>query len=77
MKWYCYYNRFLAFHCQFDYWLSFGIHIDFKKRLNANQNKNYGPYIDIHFLNCIISIGNNPIYSTAYHASIFRAGEAE
>ena len=75
MKWHTKYNKFFALHWQFDYWLSFGFHIDFKQRINAAKKVKFGPYLDVHFLFFILSVGYNPIYSTCVHSDTFRAGE--
>ena len=77
MEWHTIYTKYFALHYQLDYWLSFGVHIDLKRRTNASKNINFGPYIDIHFLCFILSFGYNPIYSTCAHALTFRAGESE
>ena len=54
----------------FDWWFSFGLHVDFKQRVTgktANLPKEhqrcYGPYLDLHVLWFIISIGYQPYYS--------------
>lgn len=59
------------------FWLSLGIHIDLKKRYVPKSDKYYGPYIDLHFLSIIISIGRNPYYSSAWEGviSVGRGGE--
>ena len=44
-------------------WFSFGIHLDFKRRKTGKSGIPYGPYLDLHFLFLIISIGYNPYYS--------------
>jgi hypothetical protein len=47
----------------FDGWLSFGIHIDFRTRVNSLCECRYGPYVDLHLGCCIVSIGRNPVYT--------------
>ena len=60
----------------FDSWISFGIHVDFKTRVNSKKNIPYGPYVDIHFLWFIFSFGVNPQYSNPHSANIIgRGGE--
>ncbi len=44
-------------------WVSFGVHIDFRTRLNQDHKVKYGPYIDFHFLCFILSLGRNPRFS--------------
>ena len=46
----------------YDGWISFGIHIDFRRR-KRGDGFTYGPYVDIHFLFWILSLGNNPVYA--------------
>lgn len=74
MRWHTKFGKYWALHWQFDSWVSFGFHIDFKRRKNAQYKIKFGPYLDIHFLCFIFSIGYNPIYSTCPHADVFRAG---
>jgi hypothetical protein len=48
----------------FGGWISFGIHIDPIKRRTGRSGIRYGPYMDVHILWMILSIGFNPYYST-------------
>lgn len=45
----------------FDGWLSFGVHLDFRYR--ENEQRSYGPYIDLHMGLLILSLGYHPVYS--------------
>ncbi len=45
-----------------DGWISLGIHIDWRSRRTASGQR-YGPYVDMHLLCVIVSIGVNPVYS--------------
>ena len=59
-----------------DGWISFGMHVDLKKRFASDTNIQYAPYMDIHFLWFIFSVGVNPKYSNPYAANIIgRGGE--
>jgi len=51
------------FQWQWTGWISFGIHIDLRTRINAIRNEKYGPYVDFHFGCFILSIGRNPVRS--------------
>ena len=44
-------------------WISFGIHIDFKKRYTGKEKIPYGPYFAIHFLFFIFHFGLNVYHS--------------
>jgi hypothetical protein len=61
---YTFSNKFFMFRSCFDWWFSFGIHIDFKKRKTGRDKIPYGPYLEIHFLWFILSIGYQPYYGT-------------
>lgn len=43
---------------------SLGIHVDPRSRLAANDVR-YGPYVDLHLIRWVVSVGVNPIYSGA------------
>ncbi len=45
-----------------DWWLSFGVHIDFRRRRRADGIE-YGPYLDLHLGWLILSLGRNVVYS--------------
>lgn len=62
-SWYYRHGKYWLFQKCFDWWFSFGVHIDFKRRYTGKNRIPYGPYIDIHFLWFIISFGYNPYYS--------------
>ena len=62
-SWYVKHGQYWCIQWCRDWWLSFGIHIDFKKRKTGKQKIRYGPYFDIHVFCFIISIGINPYYS--------------
>ncbi len=48
---------------RFDGCLSLGIHVEFRVNIKGDGGT-FGPYVDLHFLNVILSLGNNPAYST-------------
>ena len=58
-------------------WISFGVHIDFARRFVPRAVQYYGPYVDLHFLCFIFSVGRNPYYSSAWEGIISagRGGE--
>jgi len=53
----------------FDWWVSFGIHLDLKHRVRADK-QSYGPYIDIHLFCFILSLGYHPYISGEIEKSI-------
>lgn len=59
-----------------DGWASLGIHIDFRSRVSSTTGVRYGPYVDLHFLFVIVSLGRNPVHSGEIdlHSSIGRGG---
>jgi hypothetical protein len=57
------YGSWWAFQWYFKGWVSLGVHVDFRCRLNQRSQVRYGPYIDLHLLCVIVSIGRNPAYS--------------
>ena len=57
------YGKWWAIQWSFDGWVSFGVHLDFRVRYNESVSRFYGPYVDIHFLWFILSLGVNPIYA--------------
>lgn len=54
----------------FDGWFSLGIHLDLRRRRNAEQQIDFGPYVDLHLGCVIISLGYNPAVSGRLHSSI-------
>lgn len=72
--WHMYHGKYWMIQYCWDKWLSFGVHIDFKKRFTGKTKERYGPYIDIHFLWFIFSFGINPEKSTDYPYSVGRGG---
>ena len=46
-----------------DGWFNFppGVHWDFKRRTNSTTGESYGPYVELHCLWFIVSVGRNPI----------------
>lgn len=44
--------------------LSLGVHLDTRSRFAVNDVR-YGPYIDLHFIKWVVSVGVNPIYAGA------------
>jgi len=57
-------------------WISLGIHIDPRCRRTGKTNQRYGPYIDLHLICVIISVGIRPYLSgeTEMYSSIARGG---
>lgn len=55
--------------------ISFGIHLEWKSRM-TNGGVRFGPYMDLHFLCWVFSVGVNPIYAGELHlkASYSRGG---
>lgn len=66
--WHIRYGNWWALQWCFAGWFSFGIHIDFCRRLTS-KGLRYGPYIDFHFGCFILSLGIYPIYSGDLRAS--------
>jgi hypothetical protein len=54
---------------QFAGWLSLGVHLDFRTRITA-EGQRYGPYLDLHLLCVIVSLGRWPLYSGALERSV-------
>jgi len=48
-----------------DGWYSLGIHVETKTRiaLTGGMRRPYGPYVDLHFLWFIVSLGRRPAYA--------------
>ena len=46
-----------------DWWFSVGMHVELKTRVNAQNGKKFGPYVDLHLGCVILSLGRNPVYS--------------
>lgn len=65
MKWHIKYGKWWMIQWQFASWISIGIHIDVKTKVNSITKIKYAPYIDIHFLFFIFSLGLNPYESLA------------
>jgi hypothetical protein len=63
-----------ATHFCWDWFLSFGVHVDAKRRYTARERIPYGPYVDFHLGPAVLSLGVNPIYSTDRDADSYRAG---
>jgi hypothetical protein len=61
-RWGIRYGSWWAVQWVIDGWLSFGIHIDFKRRRDQ-QGRRYAPYIDLHLGIVILSFGVNPALS--------------
>ena len=77
-KWGIKYGKFWAIQWVFDGWISLGIHIDFKHR-SRSDGITFGPYIDLHLIKFIVSLGWNPAYSTDLEKviSVSRGGLVE
>jgi len=61
-RWGIRYGSWWAVQWVLDGWLSFGVHVDLRRRPHAGVGT-YGPYIDLHVGVLILSIGNQPAYS--------------
>lgn len=60
-----------------DGWVSLGVHVDFRRRVNAVNGERFGPYVDLHLGVLILSVGVNPLYSGELDStvSVSRGGE--
>lgn len=58
-----------------DWFFSLGIHINIKRRI-TNGGVRFGPYVDLHLICAVISLGVNPIYAGEEHlkTSVGRGG---
>jgi hypothetical protein len=63
-SWKIKHGRYWMLYWCWDKWFSFGIHIDFKRRETGKDKIPYGPYLEIHFLWFIFSLGYQPYYGT-------------
>lgn len=74
--WHLYYGPWWMIQFQWDRWISVGLHVDFRRRIRSLDGKAYGPYVDLHLLCIIISLGWNPAYSGELDlkASVGRGG---
>lgn len=73
MRW----GRWWAVQWCLDGWISLGVHIDFRSRITSGpEPTRYGPYLDLHLVCAIISLGVQPIYSGDLDAvsSVSRGG---
>ncbi|HUV62982.1 MAG TPA: hypothetical protein VMW24_03735 [Sedimentisphaerales bacterium] len=43
--------------------LSYGVHIDWHRRVTGDHKQSYGPYVDIHYKVWILSFGRYPYRS--------------
>jgi hypothetical protein len=62
MKW----SRWWMIQWDFSGWVSFGIHIDFRRRTHARTGIKYGPYVDIHLPGVILSFGPDCYWATGH-----------
>jgi hypothetical protein len=60
--WHLTHGRWWMVQWQVDGWLSLGIHIDLRRRIDSDGHS-YGPYIDFHLGFVILSLGYHPVYS--------------
>ena len=76
-RWHLRYGRWWMLQWSWNGWLSLGVHVDFRRR-PVGEGKTYGPYIDIHVGPAILSVGNNPVYTSdlEMHVSVCRGGIA-
>ena len=75
-SWYQHYGPWWMIQWAVDGWCSLGIHIDFRTRTSSTTGLKYGPYIDLHLLFFIVSLGRNPVHSGEIdlHNSVSRGG---
>ena len=62
-RWQIYHGSWWMFQWCLDWFLSLGVHVDFKKRLTGSMRERYGPYADVHFGPLILSVGWFPYRS--------------
>lgn len=57
--------------------LSFGVHVEPRSHVSG-AGVRYGPYVDVHVVQWVVSVGVNPIYAGELHlkASYSRGGIA-
>jgi hypothetical protein len=75
--WYLYSGPWWMIQWSWNGWISFGVHLDFRRRYTAKTAIPFGPYVDIHLGFIIFSFGVNPKYSGELDASVSvaRGGE--
>lgn len=49
---------------QRNHGLSLGVHLELRRR-RTNDGTRYGPYLDLHVVQWVVSVGVNPIYAGA------------
>jgi hypothetical protein len=78
MIWGVRYGRWWMIQWVLDGWFSLGVHVDLKHR-SRNDGLTFGPYIDLHLGVVVVSVGNNPAYSTDLERclSVSRGGLVE
>jgi hypothetical protein len=74
--WNIIYGKYWMVQWCFDGWYSLGIHIDTRVRHVGKTGERFGPYIDLHLICFIVSLGINPILSSALdtQCSVARGG---
>lgn len=55
-----------------NWWLSLGIHVDFRHHPTDTPELRpaYGPYVDFHVGPAIFSVGNRPVYTAVEEAQL-------
>ncbi len=63
--------------CQRNSGLSLGLHVELRQHVSG-AGVRYGPYLDLHLIQWVVSIGVNPIYAGELHlkSSYSRGGLA-
>ena len=56
-QWYIRHGSWWMLQWSFNWWVSLGVHVDFRRRAS------FGPYIDLHFGPAILSLGRHPAYT--------------
>jgi hypothetical protein len=62
MRWGCRYGPLWAVQWVIGPWLSLGVHLDLSQHVDS-RGRSFGPYLDLHLLVVVVSLGRNPIYS--------------
>lgn len=74
-RWGMRYGSCWAVQWSLDWFFSFGVHLNLKRR-TTNDGIVYGPYLDLHLVCCVLSVGVNPIWAGTEHlrVSVARGG---
>lgn len=68
--WHLRYGSWWALQWCADGWLSLGLHVDPRTRRHARTGLVYGPYLDLHLLIVIVSLGRRPQLSGELERSV-------